>query len=281
MIDREGGVENQSDMTQTGNGLETDSGQPKRTSEHMNNSLDCDVCQRSFASIRGLRIHQGKVCKKKSKQCRSPDRQTRSITSQESNHSGLLDTTADASSVVEVPIESLVKKQKILWPAANDKASYQKLEDLVFKRMYKKKGSTSEKLKALSQCIYEAGVELFGTVEKTKRAEPKVFVSRRERRMKELRNEKKELRKRWREALPNEKDGIKVLYEDLKLKCRQIQRNIRRTERRKESQQARKSFLKNPYDEYAKKLFTEARSGTLTCNKEELDRHISEVYSDP
>ena len=37
--------------------------------------------------------------------------------------------------------------------------------------------------------------------------------------------------------------------------------------------------MKSPY-EFAKKFFTEARSGTLTCSKEELDNHIKEVYSD-
>ena len=59
-----------------------------------------------------------------------------------------------------------------------------------------------------------------------------------------------------------------------------MQRNIRRVERRKESKHTREHFLKNPY-EFAKKLFTEARSGKLTCTKEELDSHIQETYSDP
>ena len=66
---------------------------------------------------------------------------------------------------------------------------------------------------------------------------------------------------------------------DLNKKCRLVQRNIDRCERRKENRKTRKQFLKNPY-EVTKKMFTEATSGTRKCTKQKLDDHIKETYSD-
>ena len=44
-------------------------------------------------------------------------------------------------------------------------------------------------------------------------------------------------------------------------------------------QESKGTVLKNPY-EAAKKMFTEAKSGTLKCTKLELDEHIKVTYSD-
>ena len=98
--------------------------------------------------------------------------------------------------------------------------------------------------------------------------------------MEEIRKEKNDLRKRWRRAKPDEKKGLSILYEKIKEKCRNMERNIRRNERRKESKRTREQFIKNPYAA-TKKMFTESKSGKLKCTKEELDKHISDTYSDP
>ena len=68
------------------------------------------------------------------------------------------------------------------------------------------------------------------------------------------------------QAVPEEKDGLKVLYDELKKKSRLMQRRIRRNERRKQKKRARDQFLKNPFGQ-AKKMFTEAKSGKLKCTK--------------
>ena len=143
------------------------------------------------------------------------------------------------------------------------------------------KGTVQERLKKLADTIYETGKEEFGE-EPVKKKEKvnKASESRRERRMKEIRKEKNDLRKQWRQATPEKKEGLKVLYEQIKMKCRNMQRNIRRNERRRESKRTREQFLKNPYAA-TKKMFTESKSGKLKCTKEELDKHISDTYSDP
>ena len=199
----------------------------------------------------------------------------------------MIDATAEACSTQESQgndsssPEEMMKKPKVLWPAVNEKANYKRFEEIVCKKIYKMKGSTEDKLKKLASTIYETVVESFGIKEERKKQPTtKRGESRRKRRMGQLRREKNVLRKQWRKAKPEEKDGLSVLYEDLKKKCRKVQRNIRRAERRKESQRTREQFLKNPY-EATKKLFAEARSGKLKYTKEDLDDHIQETYSDP
>ena len=214
-------------------------------------------------------------------QCRSSDRKTRNRPTQESNHSGQVSVTAEPSTQEASVKEEAKRKPKIAWPAASEKSSYQKLEELVCKKIYKMKGTVQERLKKLAETIYETGKDEFGEEQvKKKKTESKGGDSRRERRMKEIRKEKNDLRKRWRQAKPDEKEGLSVLYENIKKKCRNMERNIRRNERGRESKRTREQFLKNPYAA-TKKMFTESKSGKLKCTKEELDKHICDTYSDP
>ena len=143
------------------------------------------------------------------------------------------------------------------------------------------KGSVQERLKKLASSIYEEGIALFGEEPvKAKKESKNQGVSRRERKMKQLREEKNNLRRRWRNAGPDEKPGLSIRYEDLKKRCQETERKIRRNERRKESKRKREQFLKNPYAA-TKKLFTESKRGRLNCSKLELDDHIRKTYSDP
>ena len=256
---------------------ETIEGQRQRTTENTNNHL-CKQCNKSFGTNRGLKIHQGKKCKKDERR-RSPDRKSCNRPTQESNHSGQVQVTAQPST--QEASNEVKRKPKIAWPAAKEKASYRRFEEAVCKKIYKMKGTVQERLKRLSNTIYETGKEEFGEEPvKKKVTARKGGDSRRERAMKKLRKEKNDMRKRWRQADPTEKEGLSVLYEQLKKKSRNMQRNIRRSERRKESKRTREQFLKNPY-EVTKKMFTESKSGKLKCSKEELDQHIRDTYSDP
>ena len=240
--------------------------------------FECVVCQRSFDTLIGLKIHQGRVCMKQKRQRLSSDYQTRSKSSQEANHSGMIITTVDP---VNVPAVNLAeKKPKVVWPASNNKKAWKEFEVDVLKKTKKMKGTTAEKLKFFEDCIYSTGKEQFGTKEIVEKKVDQVGgKSRKQRLVEKLRKEKKELRKRWKLSPSHEKDGLQQLYEDLKKRSRLIQRNMRRLKRRKESQRARAKFLKNPYAE-AKKLFVEQKSGVLKCTKEELDEHVKKTYSD-
>ena len=104
-------------------------------------------------------------------------------------------------------------------------------------------------------------------------------LSRRQIVLAQLRKQKRDLQKLRKSAPPEEEEGMRTFFEDLKKESRDLQRHERKCTRRKERRRAREQFLKNPY-EAAKKLFTEARSGNLKYTKEELDAHIRQTYSD-
>ena len=141
------------------------------------------------------------------------------------------------------------------------------------------KGSTKDKLKKLANSIYETGVELFGIKESKKPQQKRSRPFRRTNKLVKLRKERKDLKRKWKAAREEEKEGLKILCEELKEKCHMVQRSILRAERRRISRRTREKFLRNPY-EFTKKMFVEARSGTLECTKDELDDHIKTTYSD-
>ena len=108
--------------------------------EQRQNSFSCEQCSRNFGTLRGLKVHQGKTCKKKSRPCRSSDRKTRSQSSQDKHHSGLMVASVDSTSSQsqneedQQPQEESARRPKVLWPAANEKKKYQAFEDKVKQR---------------------------------------------------------------------------------------------------------------------------------------------------
>ena len=54
------------------------------------------------------------------------------------------------------------RKAKIAWPAAKEKSSYRRFEEVVCKKIYKMKGTVQERLKRLAETIYETGKLEFG-----------------------------------------------------------------------------------------------------------------------
>ncbi|XP_012938538.1 uncharacterized protein LOC106011905 [Aplysia californica] len=257
--------------------------------ENQENSFMCEQCYRKFDTWRGLRVHQGKVCLKKRRQCRSSDCKTRSKSSQDENHSGAISASVDSpftlsQQEMEQQTEPGLRKPRILWPAANEKAKYKTLEEEVQKKLKEVKkssnrGDAKEILSAFATIIYDSAIKEFGICEGKKKTEKKSGLSRRQRVLAQLRKQKRDLQKQKKYAPPEEIEGLRILFEDLKKKSRDLQRHERRCTRRKERKREREQFLKNPY-EAAKKLFTEARSGKLECTKEELDAYVKQTYSD-
>ena len=78
----------------------------------------------------------------------SSDYQTRSKSSQEAHHSGMVIATAN-STIAPTGTQSgnsPAKKSKILWPASNEKKKWKLLEDEVLLKIKKVKGSVTNKL---------------------------------------------------------------------------------------------------------------------------------------
>ena len=104
MVDREGGVENQPNIVTHVEDIGTNLDNPTMNSdeeisqqeEQNTNTNECVVCHKSFETARGLRIHEGRVCKKRT-QCILRSYKTRSQSTQEANHSGVTMETAEPS----------------------------------------------------------------------------------------------------------------------------------------------------------------------------------------
>ena len=168
-------------------------------------SFECTHCYKTFVTLRGLRVHLGKVCRKKNKQCRSSDRKTRSKSSQEEHHSGLIDASVSSPSNQRgedfIIDEVSVRRQKVLWPAANDKDKYKKFEEKVCEELDKdenniNEGSAKDMLSKFSNIIYRCAVEEFGINDRNKKvSDRKGGLSRRDRRLGEIRKQKRELLK--------------------------------------------------------------------------------------
>ena len=140
-------------MENTANGLVTE------LDNDNGNRKTYECCGKVFKTHRGLRIHQGKVCRKKDAlQRRSTDRQTESLIPPENNHSGNDSTHGQTNAEISIG----ERKPKVKWPKANQTAEYNRFDEEVNKRLMKARGSTEEKLENLAKVIYEEGMKRFG-----------------------------------------------------------------------------------------------------------------------
>ena len=168
----------------------------------------------------------------------------------------------------------------VKWPKANDTASYKQFDTDVAKITSRLKGSAEAKLEQLSSLVYKEGLDRFGLEKEAISTERrKGGPSRKERKIAAIRKEKKHLKAKWDQAKPEEREGLRNLYEDVKKKHRQLMRDQRRLDRKKERTKCRKQFIQDPY-KFTKGLFTESKSGRLECSKEELEKHLKDTYSD-
>ena len=108
-------------------------------------------CGKQFATLRGLKIHQGKVCKRKEtiRQRGQEHRKTSGETPPETNHSGS-----------KATVES--RRKKIKWPKACDNKEYKKFDDEVYAIVQKHKGTIEQRLAGLAETIYNEGEKRFG-----------------------------------------------------------------------------------------------------------------------
>ena len=229
-----------------------------------------------------MKIHQAKKCKKMlaSQQRRSSDRQTGGSTQQESNHS--VSHTAAGTDRAQMKVAD--KKPKINWPKASETAKFRQFDETMSVAVSRLRGKPEWKLERMAEILYEEAEGRFGLEKAASgkgrgEGKKKGGPSRRERKIAEVKRDKKRLRKRWIQAEESEKAGLKALYEDIKRKHRQLAREQRRIERKREVKATRKKFLDDPY-KFAKGLFTESKAGKLECPKEELESHLAKTYND-
>lgn len=162
---------------------------------------------------------------------------------------------------------------------AKDSEVWRKLDsDLAHILKNSLKGKVENKVNIFSDIIYDECLSRFGQTGK-KEHMPKA-KSRREKEILQLVKERRALRKVWKKAEEQEKQGLKALWNQVKSCLTSLRRaeRIRKRWKKKESQCAR--FLKDPF-RMARSLLEEKKSGTLVMAKEELEDHVRKQISDP
>lgn len=82
--------------------------------------------------------------------------------------------------------------------------------------------------------------------------------------------ERRLLRKSWRKADENEKEGLKVLWDQIRSRLATLRRAERIRKRRGKKEKDRVSFFRDPF-KYARSLLEEKKSGRLETTEQELE----------
>lgn len=172
------------------------------------------------------------------------------------------------------------RKQPIKWPKANEVAVWQQLDkDLSIILEHALRGKVETKLNCIGDILYEECRGRFGAVAGRQSVGPKQ-KGRREREIEQLVKRRRQLRKQWRKASKEEKEGLKPLWEEVKKNLASLRRAERIRKRRRRKEKERSSFFKNPF-RHARQLLEDKRSGKLEITQTELENYIREQYSDP
>ena len=125
------------------------------------------------------------------------------------------------------------------FPRGNDKRGWSGLDEELKQGL--KKSLKDGSVKSFSDFIYNKCIERFGVVPVKRPQEKK--DSRRQRELGRLKGEKKALRRRWKVAKEDEREGLSVLWEDVKRRARDLRRAERGRQRKYERRRAMRSFF--------------------------------------
>ncbi|XP_039516167.1 receptor-type tyrosine-protein phosphatase beta-like [Pimephales promelas] len=153
------------------------------------------------------------------------------------------------------------RRQLVKWPKANEVAVWQQLDkDLCLILEQSLRGQVETKLNRFGVILYEECRSRFGVVaEKQKGSKQK---GRREREIEQLIKRRRQLRKQWRKASKEEKEGLKPLWEE------------------KAEGEGEEKLLQKPF-KHARQLLEDKRSGKLEITQSQLESFFREQYSDP
>ena len=135
------------------------------------------------------------------------------------------------------------------------------------------------KLNRIGDILYDECRGRFGVAADKRRSGP-MQKGRRERDIEQLVKRRRQLRKQWRKASREEKEGLKLLWEEVKKNLAGLRKAERIRKRRRRKEKERSNFFKNPF-KHARQLLEDKRSGKLEITRSELENYIKKQYSDP
>ena len=253
-------------------------------------------------STHGLKIHQGKKgCLKKGQQgsridsyfLRSRPSQSTEVQQQDTHHS-LQDINTPVpeeeeqgtgeqpeSNTSRPPAEKKIQGRRptVKWPKSCDKTLWEEVNTDLCNILEGIRGSTMKKLERMGNLIYAYGAERFGVAEGKRPTPPVPTKSRRQAEIDRLVKERRQLKKQWRKATEEEKEGINVLQEEIQSRLATLRRAENLLKKRRRKEQTRSRFYKDPY-KFVKSLFTKEKSGSLSVSKAALEEHLKQSCTD-
>ena len=132
------------------------------------------------------------------------------------------------------------------------------------------------KLSTYEKFVHAIAVQHFGAKDVHIHKEP--YLNRRKHRLEELRKQRRDLRKRLRDAPDDQKEGLTVIGDQIHNEVLILTRKERSAKKRRERKRTRSRFMQDPF-KTAKSLLEPVSKSELNCSKDELDRHLQQTYS--
>ena len=240
------------------------------------------VCGKKFKSGRGMKIHRTKMgcLSSLSSQEQRSDASDKTLDdqSQVNNHSA-----ADTHAPIlnrELGEAENSRREKLNLPPANAKDLWEELDEKIVSKLNNSLGKSTleDKLKKYGDIVYETCKDKIGVSKPKEKKQPQ--KSRRQLKMEELRVKKKNLRKQIKAASEAERQGLEQIWQDLKIKHSALSKAESARKKKSKRKKLQDRFFKGPFA-FARGLFQQPKSGTLSVEKEELEKHLRETYSRP
>ena len=235
-------------------------------------------CGKICKNEKGLRIHQGKMkCKERPQQrTAQPAGEAEENRSQEANHSA-------PDLRAEVQEETVIERRKrVKWPKGNDSKAWNQLEEDLINILHGAlKGEIENKIRTFTNIVYNVSKERFGVMEGRKEGQRPIFANRRNKKKAEIRRDLKTLSAQWRNTeSQEEKEALDILRDVLRKKLKNIANAERMRKKRMANRKEKEEFISNPF-QYTSKLLGKPRSGKLNATKEEVEKYLQDIHSDP
>ena len=174
---------------------------------------------------------------------------------------------------------SQTRLPKINFPPASSKDAWSKLDADLVRALQKELGKSKfdRRLELCGDIIYKICKEQFGT--KRDNEKRPIHKNRRQRQMEDIRNKKRHLRKLLKTAPNEEKEGLRKLWEELKVRHSALSKAEYLKTRRQRRKREQERFFREPF-QYARNIFDQPRSGVLTADRTSLEDHLRKTYSD-
>ncbi|GFN85219.1 reverse transcriptase [Plakobranchus ocellatus] len=172
------------------------------------------------------------------------------------------------------------KRHKINFPPASSGKEWEDLDSKIVLKIDSLLGKSAleHKLATFGDIVYQICLDTFGAKQTQTKCPPQ--RSRRQLEMDTLRKQKRKLKNQIRAASSEETNGLLVIWRQLKARHSALSRAESARKKRSQKRKNQERFIRDPF-QFARQLFQQPKSGTLTVEREELETHLKKTYSDP